>query len=188
VLGLIAASASAQQGQGPCKTDIEKFCKGLEPNSGQMIKCLSDHQSELSEACRQRRAELMQGFQAGLEKSKAACQADIDKLCKGVPEGEGRVMRCLREHVAELSEPCRKVGAEARERRQKATDRRQKATERRQKVNIGIQKVREACRPDVDKFCKGVKPVRDTIRRCLKDHESELSDSCKSARAEVSKG
>jgi Cysteine rich repeat len=42
-------------------------------------------------------------------------------------------------------------------------------------------KVREACRADVDRLCKDVKPGHGQIRECLKAHEAELSDSCKAA-------
>jgi hypothetical protein len=42
-------------------------------------------------------------------------------------------------------------------------------------------KVREACRPDVERLCKDVKPGGGRIRECLKAHASELSDTCKAA-------
>jgi hypothetical protein len=42
-------------------------------------------------------------------------------------------------------------------------------------------KVREACRPDVERLCKDVKPGGGRIRECLKAHAPELSDTCKAA-------
>jgi len=42
-------------------------------------------------------------------------------------------------------------------------------------------KVREACRPDVERLCKDIKPGGGRIRACLKAHETELSDGCKAA-------
>lgn len=37
------------------------------------------------------------------------------------------------------------------------------------------------CKADREKFCQGVQPGGGRIVQCLKQHESELSDSCKSA-------
>lgn len=42
-------------------------------------------------------------------------------------------------------------------------------------------KVREACRTDVERLCKDVKPGEGRIRECLKTHATELSDGCKAA-------
>jgi hypothetical protein len=35
-----------------------------------------------------------------------ACAADVDRLCPGVPPGEGRIRACMKAHVTELSAPC----------------------------------------------------------------------------------
>jgi len=35
-----------------------------------------------------------------------ACAADIDRLCAGVPPGEGRIKACMKAHITELSAPC----------------------------------------------------------------------------------
>ena len=35
-----------------------------------------------------------------------ACAADVDRLCAGVPPGEGRIKACMKAHVSELSAPC----------------------------------------------------------------------------------
>lgn len=42
-------------------------------------------------------------------------------------------------------------------------------------------KAREACRADVDRFCKDVKPGHGQVRQCLKAHQAEVSDGCKAA-------
>lgn len=41
-----------------------------------------------------------------------ACRADIDKFCKGVKGGDGRVHECLRKHRGELTDACRKAELE----------------------------------------------------------------------------
>jgi len=35
-----------------------------------------------------------------------ACAGDIDRLCPGVPPGQGRIKACMKQHVTELSAPC----------------------------------------------------------------------------------
>jgi len=34
------------------------------------------------------------------------CKADIARLCKGVPPGEGRIMACLKTHSKQMSVGC----------------------------------------------------------------------------------
>jgi hypothetical protein len=38
-----------------------------------------------------------------------ACKPDIARFCSQVPPGEGRVKACMKEHVHELSEPCKEA-------------------------------------------------------------------------------
>jgi hypothetical protein len=35
-----------------------------------------------------------------------ACGGDIDRLCPGVPPGQGRIKACMKAHVSQLSAPC----------------------------------------------------------------------------------
>jgi hypothetical protein len=35
-----------------------------------------------------------------------ACAADIDRLCPGVPPGNGRIKACMRANIAQLSPGC----------------------------------------------------------------------------------
>jgi Cysteine rich repeat len=48
--------------------------------------------------------------------------------------------------------------------------------------------VRQACEPDVQKFCEGVQPGGGRIKACMAQHKNELSQPCrdalKSARAQ----
>ena len=36
-----------------------------------------------------------------------ACKPDIERFCSQVPPGQGRVKACMKEHLPELSEPCK---------------------------------------------------------------------------------
>jgi hypothetical protein len=82
----------------------------------------------------------------------------VDKFCKEIKPGGGRIWACLKGHEQELSQACRDQIASERE------------------------KMREfirACRADSRKYCSGVRPGKGRIISCLKSHESELSDSCR---------
>lgn len=35
-----------------------------------------------------------------------ACAGDVERLCAGVPPGEGRIKACIKAHITELSAPC----------------------------------------------------------------------------------
>jgi hypothetical protein len=89
-----------------------------------------------------------------------ACGADVEKLCKDVPAGGGRRYKCLKEHEKDLSEPCRKHIAD---------------------VQTRVRGMHEACWDDVTRLCDGVRPGGGRILKCLKEHESDLSEPCKAA-------
>jgi hypothetical protein len=38
-----------------------------------------------------------------------ACKPDIARFCRQVPPGQGRIKACMKEHLRELSEPCKEA-------------------------------------------------------------------------------
>ena len=89
---------------------------------------------------------------------KGACKADVEKFCKGIKPGGGRIWACLKSNDAELSQPCKDHMAMMREKGKEFN---------------------QACRADAKKFCKGVPGGKGRIVSCLKSHDAELSDPCK---------
>ncbi len=67
------------------------------------MKCMKEHENELSPACKERIAEMKNG----LRESREACQYDALKLCKDVKPGGGRIVSASKEHVTELSPECK---------------------------------------------------------------------------------
>ena len=49
------------------------------------------------------KAQMRPGARAVLQ----ACKPDIARFCSQVPPGEGRIKACMKEHLPELSEPCK---------------------------------------------------------------------------------
>ncbi len=88
--------------KGPCGTDIEKFCKDVQPGQGRIIKCMRKHEGELSPACKNYVAEAKEQQ----KEFKRDCNADALKFCKNVRPGGGRIVNCLKQHQVELSAGC----------------------------------------------------------------------------------
>jgi hypothetical protein len=89
---------------------------------------------------------------------KGACRADAEKFCKEVQPGHGYKAQCMKQHEAELSPACKERIAEAKEK---------------------VQEFVKACKPDAEKFCKGVAVGKGRIYHCLKANEAQLSPDCK---------
>ena len=50
-------------------------------------------------------------------KVREACHADVERLCKDIKPGDGRLRECLRSHHDELSDGCKGAITEARQHR-----------------------------------------------------------------------
>jgi hypothetical protein len=85
------------------------------------------------------------------------CKADIEKFCKDIKPGGGRIWVCLKSNGDRLSQECANHMALVRER---------------------SKEFRQACRGDAEKFCKGIVAGKGRIVSCLKSHEAELSNAC----------
>ena len=99
----VAAQAGAQQRrEGPCAADAKKFCGDVQPGQGGIAKCMKAHDAELSPACRER----MKARAEKAEKVREECKPDVEKFCKGIAPGGGRIRSCLRARQADLNPAC----------------------------------------------------------------------------------
>jgi len=99
----MATGASAEEGARPCKEDAAKLCKDVKPGDGAVAKCLHEHSSQVSPACK----ENMEKAKQRVHEFKEACKDDAQKHCKDVKPGEGRVVQCLKKHESELAPACK---------------------------------------------------------------------------------
>ena len=86
-----------------CQADAKKFCGNVRPGEGRVYKCLTEHNAELTPACRD-------GLAAGkkrLDEFVAACKDDVGKYCKGIPAGGGRILSCLKGRESDLTPACK---------------------------------------------------------------------------------
>jgi hypothetical protein len=88
---------------GACKADFEKFCKDVKPEQGRIARCMQAHENELLPACKD---QIAADKEEKAQEFRKACQPDADKFCKGIRQGNGRIIRCLKLHEAELSPQC----------------------------------------------------------------------------------
>jgi hypothetical protein len=87
----------------PCAEEIAKFCKDIQPCKGLLMDCLKQHESELSPTCKAK----VEEANRRLEEAQQACSEDIQKFCKDVKPGGGRIAKCLKEHACDLSPACK---------------------------------------------------------------------------------
>lgn len=93
-------------GMGPCAADAAKLC-AQEPRGPARMRCLRQHEGELSPACREHMAEHHARMAARAAEVRAACADEVARWCADVQPGQGGLVRCLRAHESELSPGCR---------------------------------------------------------------------------------
>jgi Cysteine rich repeat len=116
VAGLIMSGGDGSSAQGgetpPCADEIEKDCGEVKPGGGRIIACLKEHESELSALCKDK----IEKVAERAKELERACAEDVERFCKDVQPGRGRIAKCLRERKSELSAVCTEKLAETRKR------------------------------------------------------------------------
>jgi hypothetical protein len=90
-----------------CSDDVRSYCADVVPGKGAVLRCLAGNEASLAPRCRA----VIQGAQEKAAEFRKACAKDARKLCKGIPEGEGRVLACLKSRDADLSPACKALVA-----------------------------------------------------------------------------
>ncbi len=106
----------------------------------------------------------------------SSCRPDVEKFCKGVQPGEGRIAQCLKENEKDLSSSCATQRTEV---KAKIVEKR---AEKREEFKQKRKEIREACLSEIKSFCGSIRgPLK--IARCLGEHQSDpkFSQACKDA-------
>lgn len=97
----------------PCGPDIAKFCKNVKPENYGIMKCLEEHESELSKTCLDHEVKL-EGWKGerreiarGRKKFLTDCKDDINTFCKDADLQPGGTAKCIREKENEVSPRCK---------------------------------------------------------------------------------
>lgn len=90
------------------------------------------------------------------------CAADMEKFCKDVEKGGGKVHKCMKDNEANLSPECKS---------------------HMEKMKSTMKDVKEACMEDAQTHCMadGKKMGRGHMRMCMKKNADKFSDGCKEA-------
>jgi hypothetical protein len=104
MIAAISSAVRAQQGTiAPCMSDIDAHCAGTRGES--RAACIKTRFKDFSLAC-----------QLALVKARAArkaCKADVKKNCADIKPGGGRIEACLKDHFADVSDPCKETISQA---------------------------------------------------------------------------
>jgi hypothetical protein len=113
-------TATPAQGANVCRAEIERVCGAQKAQGREAVRaCVQQNRSQFSQACQDQMAKKAQGRDNRGEKKKGqrqaaeACRADVQRLCANVQPGEGRIMQCLKQNQAQLSQPCKDAAAQA---------------------------------------------------------------------------
>jgi len=91
---------------GPCHDDVQKFCKEVRPGKGRIVKCMKEHESEISQTCKDHRAKIKEERKEARKERRDACREDMEKHCKDIKAGGGARVKCLKENKEKLSQEC----------------------------------------------------------------------------------
>jgi hypothetical protein len=86
------------------------------------------------------------------------CMEEIEKYCRDVKPGAGRLLECLGGHEKDLTPVCRNKVGEARAR---------------------LEEAKRLCEPDILKFCAGVEAGQGRLLKCLKGQQDKLAPACR---------
>jgi hypothetical protein len=99
------------------------------------------------------------------------CKPELDKFCKGVPPGEGRILACLYAHEDKLSGRCVYAFYDAVNQLERAI--------------AALNYLANECKEDIGKFCANVEPGEGRILKCIEKNEAKIGGRCKQAFKDV---
>lgn len=92
-----------------CEKELTTYCKDVTPGEGRILACLYAHEDKVSGRCEyalyDAAAQLDRAISA-LTYMANECGDDLDKFCANVPEGEGRLLNCLKKNKKKVSSRC----------------------------------------------------------------------------------
>jgi hypothetical protein len=98
-----------------CEDDIRSYCSQVTPGGGRMLHCMAAHEDKISGRCQYafyQAASILEQLATATAYVASQCATDIEAYCGDVRMGEGRVLACLTEHEADISDTCNQAIAD----------------------------------------------------------------------------
>jgi len=95
-----------------CETDLQNYCSQVTPGNGRLLHCMAAHEDKISGQCEYafyQAATLLEQLSVAINYLAQECKTDIQTHCSDVEVGDGKILACLAEHDAEVSESCKKA-------------------------------------------------------------------------------
>jgi hypothetical protein len=99
------AKAYIQEFGRSCRMDVDRYCPGVDPGGGRVLGCLRQHQLELAPTCQGEMTRIADARDR-VATLRSACRADVESLCRDVPQRAGPLLECLQANEAKLSPEC----------------------------------------------------------------------------------
>jgi hypothetical protein len=110
---MIVASVYAAE-ENPCKQDMDKFCKNIEPGDGRILRCLTLSEDKLTPACKKQ----LVNIKKSVDEVQKACADDYAIFCSSLLPGQGRIAECLEKNQQIITPKCKAVLKEVKQKSQ----------------------------------------------------------------------
>ncbi len=98
---------------------------------------------------------------------KKACNKELTTFCKGVPQGQGRILACLYAFQDKVSDKCIYALYDASLQLEEAV--------------AAVKFAASQCKDDLQKFCANVEIGQGRALACLNKNDKNVSQACKDA-------
>jgi len=194
-----------------CRGDFKSYCSSVTPGEGRLAFCLVAHADKRSPQCESALSVARREAETLMKQYVESCEADIAFLCSGTIPGEGRIAQCLLDHRASLSQTCGEVAdivetiifpasnpavggsttaaiptaptSSAPAKEAGAISGAEIIAALDSKVAGIIEKGKQGCAADLEKYCSSVTPGEGRLAFCLTAHADKRTPACESALA-----
>jgi hypothetical protein len=106
IFGLsIMVAEDSYAADNPCKKEIAKFCKDIQPGDGRILRCLTMSEKDLAPPCKKSLAQI----EKAVVEVQDACADDYEIFCSSILPGQGRIAACLEKNKKMLTSKCKAI-------------------------------------------------------------------------------